>query len=551
MRAKMKPLKRFTIKFKKEVLFMMKKIQRFGGAMFTPTLLFAFAGVMVGFSIVFKNESIMGSLAAPTSIWYQFWDVVSAGAWTVFSQLPLLFALALPIALAKKQQARACLEAVVTYLTFNYFVGQMLVSWGSFFNVDITKEIGAGSGLTLIAGIKTLDTGMLGALLISGIVVWVHNRYYDKELPEWIGIFKGSSLVVAISFFLMLPAAFITCLIWPYFQELMRSLQSFFMNSGNLGIWVYAFLQKILIPTGLHHFIYAPFTYDNVIVQGGTSAYWATHIHEFQTSAKTLKEMYPIGFSLSGMGKVFGSLGVAGAFYVTARPEKKKIVLGLMIPVTLTAVMTGITEPLEFTFLFTAPLLFVVHAILDATLQTLAFAFGVVGDFGGGLINWVVLNWLPLGMYHAKTYIIQVVLGLIFTVIWFIVFVFLIKKFNMATPGREVDDQETKLYSKAEYLEKKEHEKDNTSDNQNKSKYQIQAEQYLKLVGGKDNVTDVTNCATRLRITLVDDTCMEKEASFKKVGAHGLVHRGNAIQIIIGLSVPSVREEFENLLMEE
>ncbi|AMC92997.1 PTS alpha-glucoside transporter subunit IIBC [Erysipelothrix larvae] len=529
---------------------MMKKIQRFGGAMFTPTLLFAFSGLMVGFSIVFKNSSIMGSLADPSHIWYQFWDVVSAGAWMVFNQLPLLFALSLPIALAKKQQARACLEAVATYLTFNYFVGRMLTHWGPAFGVDFTREITTGSGLTTIAGIKTLDTGMIGALLISGIVIWVHNRYFDNELPDWIGIFKGSSLVVAICFFLMLPVALLTCLIWPHFQALMSGLQGFFMNSGSLGIWVYAFLQKILIPTGLHHFIYAPFTYDNVIVQGGTSAYWATNLHNFQTTAYTLKEMYPIGFSLSGMGKVFGSLGVAGAFYVTAKPEKKKAVLGLMIPATLTSVLTGITEPLEFTFLFSAPILFVVHALLDATLQALAFTFGVVGDFGGGLINWTVLNWLPLGMYHWRTYLIQVSLGLVFTVIWFVVFVYLIKKFNLLTPGRELED-ETKLYSKAEYLEKQENSKvDQKNSDKKLTKAERQAAIYLELVGGKNNVVDVTNCATRLRITLVNDKDLAPEKNFKEAGAHGLVHNGNAIQIIVGMSVPSVREEFEILLEE-
>ena len=136
-----------------------------------------------------------------------------------------------------------------------------------------------------------------------------------------------------------------------------------------------------MIPTGLHHFIYAPICYDSVVVPGGTSVYWATHMHEFQTSAYTLKEMYPIGFSLSGMGKVFGSLGVAGAFYVTAKPDKKKKVLALMIPATLTSVMVGVTEPMEFTFLFIAPVLFGVHAFLDACCQTVAFAAGVVGDF--------------------------------------------------------------------------------------------------------------------------------------------------------------------------
>ncbi|AUA30296.1 PTS alpha-glucoside transporter subunit IIBC [Clostridioides difficile] len=521
---------------------MMKKIQRFGGAMFTPTLLFAFAGIMVGFSIVFQNQSIMGSLATPENIWYQFWGVISSGAWMVFNQLPLLFAISLPIALAKKQQARACMEALATYLTFNYFVGSMLSFWGKSFGVDFAAEISAVSGLVSIAGIKTLDTGMVGALLISGIVIYIHNRFYDKELPDFIGLFRGSSLVVAICFFVMIPVALLTCFIWPHIQNVIRHLQTFFINSGNIGVWCYAFLQKILIPTGLHHFVYAPICYDSVVVPGGTSVYWATHIQDFQTSAKTLKEMYPIGFSLSGLSKVFGSLGVFGAFYVTAKPEKKKKVLGLMIPATLTAVLTGITEPLEFTFLFVAPLLFLVHAFLDACLQTISFALGVVGDFGGGIINWVVLNWLPLGMYHWKVYVVQVVVGIIFSFIWFFVFTFLIKKFDMKTPGREEDSEETKLYTKNEYLETKD-EKGNKL-----SKASQQASEYIKLVGGAENVVDVTNCATRLRLTLKDDSIISKEEDFKAVGAHGLVHNGKAIQIIIGLSVPSVREEFENLL---
>lgn len=519
---------------------MMKKIQRFGGAMFTPTLLFAFAGIMVGFSIVFMNQSIMGSLASPETMWYQFWDVVSAGAWMVFMQLPVLFAVALPIALAKKQQARACMEAIATYLTFNYFVGQMLLHWGSFFGVDFAAEASTGSGLANIAGIKTLDTGMMGALLIAGIVIAIHNKYYDTELPDWLGLFRGSSLVVAICFFLMLPTALVTCLVWPQVQIGMRSMQTFFINSGSIGIWCYAFLQKILIPTGLHHFVYAPIVYDSVVLPGGTSVYWATHIQDFQTSAQTLKQMYPIGFSLSGLSKVFGSLGVFGAFYVTAKPEKKKKVLGLMVPATLTAVLTGITEPLEFTFLFIAPMLFVVHALLDACLQTLAFSLGVVGDFGGGIINWISLNWLPLGMYHYKTYIIQVVLGIIFAGLWFVIFTFLIRKFDLKTPGREEGDEEVKLVTKSEYMEAKGGKK--------LSKAAQQAAQFMELVGGPENVQDVTNCATRLRVTLKDDSKLADANAFKAAGAHGLVHNGTAIQIIVGLSVPSVREEFENLM---
>lgn len=526
---------------------MMKKFQRFGGAMFTPTLLFAFAGIMVGISIVMTNQNIFGSLAAPDTIWTQFWNVIAAGGWMVFMQLPLLFALALPIALAKKQQARACLEAIATYLTFNYFINSMLTYWGKFFGVDFSAEVTTGSGLANIASIKTLDTGMLGALLVSGIVVWIHNKYYDKELPDALSIFRGSAFVVAIGFFAMLPLAFLTCMIWPHVQDGMRHLQTFFINSGSIGIWCYGFLQKILIPTGLHHFIYAPFTYDNAIVQGGTSAYWATHIKDFAVSGHSLKELYPIGFSLSGLSKVFGSMGIFAAFYVTAKPEKRKKLLGLLIPAALTAILIGVTEPLEFTFLFVAPLLFGVHALLDATLQALAFTFGVVGDFGGGIINWVFLNWLPLGYYHYKTYIIQVVLGLVFAVIYFVVFSFLIKKFQLKTPGRE-DDEEVKFYSKSEYMEAKEEKNQDISINSPKSKTAQQAEAYLHLLGGKDNIEDVTNCATRLRVTVKDETLVKDADAFKSSGAAGLVKNGKAIQVIVGLNVPYVRDDFEALL---
>lgn len=185
----------------------MQKVQRFGSAMFVPVLLFAFAGIVVGLSTLFKNEQLMGAIARPDTFWYQFWFVIEEGGWTVFRQMPLLFAVGIPIALAKKAQARACLEALTTYLTFNYFVSAILTVWGDFFGVDMTQEAGGTSGLAEIAGIKTLDTNIIGAILISSIVVYIHNRYFDKKLPDFLGIFQGSSFVVIISFAVMLPVA--------------------------------------------------------------------------------------------------------------------------------------------------------------------------------------------------------------------------------------------------------------------------------------------------------------------------------------------------------
>ncbi|MDV4150438.1 alpha-glucoside-specific PTS transporter subunit IIBC [Clostridium sp. AL.422] len=515
----------------------MQKVQRFGGAMFTPVLLFTFAGIMVGLSILFKNQEIMGTLANENGTWYKFWLLIEEGAWTVFRQLPLLFAIGLPIGLAKKQQARACMESFVIYLTFNYFLSAILQLWGPAFGVNFALEAGGGTGLATIAGIKTLDTGMVGAILISGIVVYIHNRYFDTELPEYLGTFKGSTFVYIIGFFVMIPVAFAIALIWPKVQGLIASLQEFLKSSGGVGVWTYTFLERILIPTGLHHFIYSPFMFDSAVVEGGISVYWAAHLSEFSTSGASLKELFPAGgFGLYGLSKVFGAIGISTAIYSTAKKEKKKLIAGLLIPATLTAVATGITEPLEFTFLFIAPVLFFVHALLAATLSTISFSLGVVGNFSNGLIEWSALNWIPLFKYHASTYITQIIIGLIFILIYFFVFRFLILKFNFKTPGREEEDESSKLYTKADFKEKQ------------KNSGSEKARLFLEALGGKDNIADVTNCATRLRLTVKDENLVKDASEFKRAGAHGVVKNGKSIQIVVGLSVPKVRDDFESLL---
>lgn len=516
----------------------MQKIQRFGGAMFTPVLLFSFSGIVVGLSTLFLNASIFGTMATEGHLWYQLWYMVQEGAWMVFRQMPLLFVIGLPIGLAKKQNARCVLEAFVIYITFNYFLATVLQFWGTFFGVDYAAEVGGTSGLTMICGIKSLDTGMFGALIISGIVVWIHNRYFDKELPDWLGIFSGSSFVVMIGFFVMIPMAFVFAGVWPKVQAVIFMLQNFFKASGTIGVGLYAFCEKILLPTGLHHFIYAPFTLDSAVVPGGIEAYWALHLSEFANSTEPLKELFPAGgFELFGNAKVFAPIGITLAFYTTAKKEKRKQVLALMIPAALTAMLTGITEPIEFTFLFIAPVLFVVHALLCACINAVMYLVGVSGAFGNGLIAWLSLNWIPCGKNHWQTYVVQVIVGLIFSLIWFLVFRFLIKKFNFLTPGREEDDEYAKLYTKKDYREKQA--------GGNNLEY---AAQILEFLGGRENIIDVTNCATRLRVNIKDAALVHPEIDFKRIGAHGLSKNGTAIQVIVGLKVPKVREQFEECM---
>lgn len=522
---------------------MMQKIQKFGGAMFTPVLLFAFAGIAVGIGTLFTTEAVMGGLAAPNSMWYKCWNVFLQGGWTVFNQLPLLFAVSLPIGMAKKQNARCCMEALVIYITFHYFVNTILAQWGGVFGVDFAAETGGTSGLTMIASIKTLDMGMVGALIVSGIVIYLHNRFYDTELPEWLGSFSGSTFVYMIGFFVMIPVAILACFAWPKVQLGILAFQGFVKTAGAAGIFIFNFLERALIPFGLHHLLYSPFYYDNAVVAGGLYAHWAKLLPEIAASTASLKSFCPqAGFTASGFGKMFGSLGVALAFYSTAKPEKKKKVFALLLPMTLTAIICGITEPIEFTFLFVAPMLFVVHAFLAASIATTMWLAGIVGINAGGLIEIASLNLIPLMRNHWQQYLLELVIGLIFTAIWFVVFRFLILKFDFKTPGRE-DDVEIKFASKAEYREKKAGGKAGVAD----EKTQI-CELILEGLGGKDNIADVTNCATRLRVTVKDETLCKDDVYFKAIGTHGCSVNGKAFQVIIGLKVPSYREIFETLL---
>ena len=522
---------------------MMQKFQRFGAAMFVPVLLFPFAGIIVGLTTLFKNQDIMNALAHPDGFWYKFWTVIEAGGWAVFNQMPLLFAVGIPIGLAKKAQARAVLASLITYLTFNYFINAILTIWGPQFGVDFQQEAGGVSGLTEIAGIKTLDTSIIGAILISAIVVYVHNRYFDKKLPDFLGIFQGTSYVVIISFFVMLPLALITSWGWPIIQKGIASLQGFLATSGALGVWLYTFLEKILIPTGLHHFVYGPFVFGPAVVDGGIVKYWVEHLPEYATSGQSLTEMFPEGgFALHGISKIFGIPGIALAMYVTAKSSKRKIISGMLIAATLTSVVAGITEPIEFTFLFVAPVLFLIHALLAATMSTIMYAFGVSGNMGGGLLEVAIQNWIPLFKYHSTTYITQIIIGLIFTAIYFFLFRYLILKLDIKTPGREDDDdQETKLYTKEDYKAKQ-------AAKQKKSDYTEKASRFLEALGGPSNIIEVTNCATRLRITVSDESKIAPDKQFISAGAHGIVKNGKAVQVIVGLSSPQIREQFEKLM---
>lgn len=528
---------------------MKEKIQKFGGAMFTPVMLFSFSGIILALTIIFMNPMIMGNIAQPNTLWYKIWDIVSSGFWTVFNNLELLFVIALPIGLASKSLARISMESFVIYTSFNYFTGSILKYFGKNFGVNFNQEAVTGSGLKMIGGIKTLDTGIVGSIVIALMVVYLHDHFFDKKVPDWLAMFNGSSLVVFIGMIASIGVAAVFCVVWPQFQRAMSYLQNFFVQSGGFGVWCYALLERLLLPTGLHHLLTQPFSYGPVIVNEGLTTYWLNHLVAFSKSAKSLAQLAPgMAFKLYGQNKVFAAPGVAAALYVTAKPKNKKKIAAIVIPAALSAIVGGITEPLEFTFLFVAPILYVIYAVLCATLTLAMYLIGLRGDFTSGIISWLAKNWIPLWPNHHREYLLQIFVGLIFTLIFFLVFWFVIKKFDFKTPGRQ-DSGETKLYTKKEYKNKQEQESgQKAGTSKAKNEFQTKALNALTGLGGKENIVSVTNCATRLRVTVKDPTVVAPDAFFTDRGALGVVRKKDNIQVIIGVSVPQVKDEFDKLI---
>ncbi|NAX41661.1 PTS transporter subunit EIIC, partial [Vibrio sp. V26_P1S5P106] len=337
-----------------------------------------------------------------------------------------------------------------------------------------------------------------------------------------------------------------TLYIWPSIQHSILDLQGFLVSSGSFGVWLYTFLERILIPTGLHHFIYAPFVFGNVATPNGIYVDWFAGLETFTHSTQAIKDLFPAGgFALHGNSKVFGCSGIALAMYHTAKPENRKKVAALLIPATLTAVFVGITEPLEFTFLFIAPWLFAVHALLAGTMSMVMYMFGVVGNMGGGLIEIITGNWVPLLGSHTYMMITQTVIGLCFTVIYYVTFKFLIIKFNVALPGR--DGAELKLRTKQDFNEK--HGISNKAA-ASTTPLHIQAIETIEGLGGIDNITELSNCATRLRVTVQDPQLVANADYFMEAGAVNVVKNGCAIQVIIGLHVPQLREACEQIIQQ-
>ena len=518
-------------------------LQRIGRSFMLPIAILPVAGLLLGIGGSFTNETTLKTyglqnIMGQGTVFHAIFQVMNDAGNIVFSNLPILFAIGVAIGMAKKEKEVAALSSVIAFLIMHASISALI-------NINGGPDTMLKGAVGDVCGITSLQMGVFGGIIVGLGTAALHNRFYKIELPQVISFFGGTRFVPIISGLVYTIVGIIMFFIWPPVQSGINAVGNVVLNSGYVGTWVYGFMERLLIPFGLHHVFYIPFWQTAVggtmevggqLIEGAQNIFFAQladpNATEFAVSAtRFMSGKFPL--------MIFGLPGAALAMYKTAQPGKRKMVSGLLLSAALTSMITGITEPLEFTFLFVAPLLYGIHCVLAGLAYALMHFFnvGVGMTFSGGLIDMFLFGVLQ---GNAKTnWIWIVIVGIFYFVIYYFLFSFLIKKLNLRTPGR-FDDEEVKLYNRSDVENKNKEEKsDNKSD-------KISEDICIGL-GGKLNISDVDCCATRLRIT-INDAELVNDSKLRLTGASGVVHKGNGVQIIYGPKVSVIKSNFEEYL---
>ena len=519
-------------------------LQRVGRSFMLPIAILPVAGLLLGIGGSFTNATMIeayhleGVLGEGTLL-HGLLLVLSDCGNIVFANLPIIFAMGVAIGMAKKEKEVAALSGAVAFFVMHSAISAMLKITG------LASSLPEGS-ITNVVGIDSLQMGVFGGIIVGLGVAALHNKFYKIQLPQVLSFFGGSRFVPIISTIVYLFVGILMFFIWPHIQEGIYAVGNVVRSSGYAGTLLYGIMERALLPFGLHHVFYLPFwqtavggtaTVAGVTVEGAQNIFFAELANPGTTVFNTEATRFMAGkFPLM----IFGLPGAALAMYHTAKPEKKKVVGGLLLSAALTSMLTGITEPIEFTFLFVAPVLYIVHVIGAGLAYMLMHIFkvGVGMTFSGGLID---LTLFGIMQGNAKTnWIMVVVVGVVYFIAYYLIFSVLIKKLDLKTPGREDDDSEVKLYTRKD-LEAKNNETATNTASDNRS------ELIAKGLGGKANISDVDCCATRLRCT-VHDASLVSEEILNSTGAKGVVKKGNGIQVIYGPQVTVIKSNLEDYL---
>ena len=520
-------------------------LQRVGRSFMLPIAILPVAGLLLGLGSSFTNETMLETynltkIMGQGTVLNAIFQVMSDAGNIVFANLPIIFAMGVAIGMAKKEKEVAALAAAIAFFIMHASISAMI-------SINGGAENMLEGATTSVCGITSLQMGVFGGIIVGLGVAALHNKFYKIELPQVLSFFGGTRFVPIICALVYTFVGILMFFVWPVIQQGIYAVGNVVLNSGYAGTWVYGFMERILIPFGLHHVFYLPFWQTGVggtmevagqMVEGAQNIFFAQladpSVKHFAVSAtRFMSGKFPL--------MIFGLPGAALAMYKTAKDDKKKEVGGLLLSAALTSMLTGITEPLEFTFLFVAPILYGIHCVFAGLAYMLMHIcnVGVGMTFSGGLIDMTLFGIMQ---GNAKTnWIWIVIVGVAYFVVYYFLFSLLIRKMDLKTPGRGEEDEEVKLYRRSDVEAKKNGEHDGASVDDPVS------QDICNGLGGKKNISDVDCCATRLRCTvfkpeLVNDTLL------KSTGASGVVHKGNGVQIIYGPKVTVIKSNLEDYL---
>lgn len=534
-------------------------LQRVGRSFMLPIAILPVAGLLLGLGSSFTNTTTIETyglqwLLGDKTILHALLVIMNAVGSAIFDNLPLIFAVGVAIGMAKKEKEVSALSAVIAYFVMNVSINAMLKISGKILaDGSIAKDVLDGT-ITSVCGIQSLQMGVFGGIIVGLGVAALHNRFYKIELPNALSFFGGTRFVPIISTVAYLFVGILMYFIWPTVQNGIYALGGVVTGTGYFGTLLFGIIKRALIPFGLHHVFYMPFWQTAVggtmevaghMVEGGQNIFFAqladsANIAHFSADATRY-------FSGEFIFMIFGLPGAALAMYKCAKPEKKKQAGSLLLSATLACMFTGITEPLEFSFLFVAPALFAVQVVLAGSAYMIAHILNIaVGlTFSGGLLDFFLFGILQGN--EKTSWLLVIPVGIVYFLLYYFIFSFLIKKFDFKTPGREDDDTETKLYTKADVNERKAGKDVKNSDEKAGTVADELSQTISRGLGGKANISDVDCCATRLRITVIDPDKVN-DVLLKSTGASGVVHKGQGVQIIYGPRVTVIKSNLEDYL---
>lgn len=558
---------------------MLQYLQRIGKAIMLPIAALPVAGILLGVGGSLINIAALENAPAIYQPLIAFVNIpmitiilkIMQGIGDiVFGNLPVLFAVGTAVGLAKQDKGTAALASVFGFLIMNQVISVLLgigaTPLGTLVSGDVPSQY--AQYVTTTLGIFTLNMSVFGGIITGIVTATLHNKYYNIQLPAVIGFFSGSRFVPIVVSLAMAVVGALLAYIWPFVQDGIAVIALFVKNAGPIGTFLYGLIERALIPFGLHHIFYTPFWYGSFVdgqviidgawqtIQGANYAYFA-QLGSMQSivgaDTGTMSTIVS-GTTRFMAGKfpfmMFGLPAAALAMYHTAAPNKKKIVGSLLISAAFTAFLTGITEPLEFTFLFVAPVLYVVHCIMAGLSFFLMDILNVfIGmTFSGGLIDFTLFGILPAGAGVPTNWIKAILVGAGYAVVYYFLFKTLIIKLNLKTPGREGDDEEAKLYSKADFQAAKGLDgKEAPNKTNGKDEIVQKAPEVLAALGGEENAVSIDACITRLRVEVKDKSKVDKD-KLKALGAVGVVEVGNGIQAIFGAKADAYRHEINRIL---